>query len=57
MTAIPVRRSKFTSGTMTDGRLVLIRDNGTAARCGVVIIRNATLTDNGDGTWDVDLGD
>mgnify|MGYP001438367648 CR=1 FL=1 len=53
MTAIPIRRSKFTSGTMTDGRLLLIRDNGTTARCGVVIIRDATLTDNGDGTWDV----
>jgi len=53
VTAIPIRRSKFTSGTMTDGRLLLIRDNGTTARCGVVIIRDATLTDNGDGTWDV----
>lgn len=56
MTAIPVRRSRFVTGTMTDGRLVLIRDNGTAARCGVVIIRNATLTDNSDGTFDITLG-
>ena len=56
MTAIPVRRSRFVTGAMTDGRLVLIRDNGTAARCGVVIIRNATLTDNGDGTFDITLG-
>lgn len=56
MTAIPFTKSKFVSGFMTDGRLVLVREDGTTARCGVVIMSGAALVDNGDGTWDVDLG-
>lgn len=45
--------SKFVSGRNDDGRLYLNRADGSVARCGVAIIRGATVTDNGDSTADV----
>jgi len=54
MTALP-SPDRFTSGTLVDGRLVLIRKSGSAARCGVLIC-TGTLVDNGDATVDIELG-
>lgn len=51
MTAIPFRRSKFLTGDLSAGQLILIRDNGTTAQCGVVIVAEVTLTDNEDSTY------
>lgn len=48
-----VKGSKFVSGTAATGRLVLTRDDGSTAVCGVVIVQGATLTDNGDITYDL----
>lgn len=48
-----IRGSKFVSGHAETGRLYLTRKDGSEARCGVVIIRGATLTDNSDGTADI----
>ena len=45
--------SPFVGGRNDDGRLYLTRRDGSQARCAVVIIRGATLTDNGDSTVDV----
>lgn len=53
MTAIPVRRSKFVTGDLSTGQLILIRDNGTTAQCGVVIVTGVTLTDNEDSTYTI----
>lgn len=55
MTALP-KRDRFVSGTLLpNGRLVLIRQSGSAARCNVVMC-TGTLTDNEDGTVDIELG-
>lgn len=40
----------FESGYFTDGRLFLVRSNGSTARCGVLMCLG-TLTDNGDDTF------
>lgn len=40
----------FVSGTLENGRLVLVRSNGSRATCGVLIC-HGTLTDNGDDTF------
>jgi hypothetical protein len=41
-------------GTAEDtGRLVLTRDDGSTAFCGVVIVRGVSLTDNEDSTFDL----
>lgn len=50
---IPNLGPKFVSGDLSTGQLILIRDNGTTARCGVVIVTDVTLTDNADGTADL----
>ena len=55
MTATPVP-DRFVSGTLTDGRLVLVRKSGSTARCGVLMFTGATLTDNADGTYDFTPG-
>ena len=49
-----VTPNPFVSGTLTDGRLVLVRKSGSTARCGVLMCLG-TLTDNEDGTYDLDL--
>lgn len=46
---------RFVSGTLTGGRLVLVRKSGSTARCGVMMCLG-TLTDNSDGTFDLTLG-
>lgn len=56
MTAIPVKRSKFITGDLSTGQLILTRDNGTTAVCGVLMMTGVTVTDNEDGTWTLDLG-
>lgn len=45
--------SKFVSGRNEDGLVYLNRADGSVARCGVVIIRGASVTDNGDATADI----
>lgn len=55
MTAIPFRRAKFVTGDLSTGQLILTRDDGTTAECGVLIVSGVTVTDNGDGTFDIDL--
>lgn len=44
--------SRFVSGSLATGRLVLTRDNGTVVRCGVLMCLGS-FVDNGDGTVDV----
>lgn len=46
----PPSVSRFVSGSLEDGQLVLTRDNGTTTRCRVVI-HMGTLTDNSDSTY------
>jgi hypothetical protein len=48
-----VKGSKFVAGQADTGRLILTRDDGSTARCGVVIVQGATLTDNNDSTFDL----
>ena len=48
------RGPRFELGTAEDtGRLVLTRDDGSTAFCGVVIVRGVSLTDNEDSTFDL----
>lgn len=54
MTATP-KPDPFVSGTLTDGRLVLVRRSGSTARCNVLMCLG-TLTDNEDGTFDLTFG-
>lgn len=46
---------RFVSGTLTDGRLVLVRKSGSTARCNVLMCLG-TLTDNEDGTYELTFG-
>lgn len=46
---------RFVSGTLTNGRLALVRESGTTARCNVLMCLG-TLTDNSDGTHTLTLG-
>lgn len=50
---IPKTDDKFVSGSLDTGRLILVRRSGSTARCGVVIATGGTVTDNGDGTFEV----
>jgi hypothetical protein len=42
----------FVGGTLATGRLVLVRQSGSTARCGVLICLG-TLIDNEDTTFDI----
>lgn len=54
MTPTPrVTGPKFIGGQANSGRLVLLRQDRSTAVCDVVIVKNATLTDNGDSTFDL----
>ena len=53
MTTRRVVGAKFVGGSADSGRLVLLREDGSTARCGVVIVQGATLTDNEDLTFDL----
>jgi len=53
VTARPSPYSKYVWGDLSTGRLVLIREDGSRAPCGVVIFQGATLTDNSDSTYDL----
>ena len=55
MTKSAITPNPFVSGTLATGRLVLIRQSGSTASCGVVMC-TGTLTDNEDLTFDVELG-
>lgn len=44
--------AKFISGSADTGQLVLLREDGSVARCGVVIVQGMSLVDNGDSTFD-----
>ena len=43
----------FVSGYFQNGRLFLVRKSGSVARCDVIIVKNTTLTDNGDTSFDL----
>jgi hypothetical protein len=43
---------QFVGGQADTGRLVLTRDDGSTAVCGVVIVQGASLIDNADSTFD-----
>lgn len=47
------RGPRFEFGTADTGRLVLTRDDGSTAVCGVVIVRGVSLVDNEDSTFDL----
>jgi len=47
------RGPRFEFGTAETGRVVLTRDDGSTAVTGVVIVKNTTVSDNGDSTFDV----
>jgi len=49
-----VTPNPFVSGTLATGRLVLVRESGSTARCGVLMCLG-TLTDNSDGTFDINF--
>ena len=53
MTPTP-KGSKFVSGSLETGRLILIRNDGSTARCGVLMCLG-TLVDNEDSTFDIGL--
>jgi hypothetical protein len=44
---------QFVGGTADTGRLILTREDGSTAKCGVVIVQGVTLTDNDDSTFDI----
>ena len=48
-----VTGSRFVSGQADTGRLVLTREDGSTAMCGVVIVRGVSLVDNTDSTFDL----
>ena len=48
-----VNGSRFVSGDLSSGQLVLRRDDGSAEVLPVLIFKNATLSDNGDSTFDL----
>lgn len=54
MTPTP-KSSKFVSGSLETGRLILIRSDGSTARCGVLMCLG-TLVDNEDATFDLTFG-
>lgn len=45
--------AKFIGGSADSGQLILLREDGSQARCGVVIVQGASLTDNEDSTFDL----
>lgn len=45
--------ARFVGGFADTGRLVLLREDGSQARCGVVIVQGVSLTDNGDVSFDL----
>ena len=47
--------AKFTSGNSDDGRLTLVRQDLTTAELPGVLMCLGTLTDNLDGTFDLDF--
>lgn len=48
-----VSGAKFVGGQANTGRLVLLRDDGSTSRCGVVIVQGVSITDNEDSTVDL----
>ena len=49
-----VKGSKFAFGTADTGRLVLTREDGSVAVCGVVLMRrDVSFVDNEDSTFDL----
>lgn len=51
-----IKGAKHVSGDFSTGRLFLTRADGSVVRCGpFVIVRGATLTDNSDSTYDLNL--
>lgn len=53
MTSRRIQGARFVGGNAETGRLILLREDGSQARCGVVIVQGATLTDNENSTFDV----
>jgi hypothetical protein len=42
---------QFVGGQANTGRLILTREDGSTAVCGVVIVRGVSLVDNTDSTF------
>lgn len=55
MTRRVIRGARFVSGRNEDGRLYLVRSDGSQARCAVLMCLG-TLTDNDDGTQTLTFG-
>lgn len=53
MTSRRIPGPRFVSGSADTGRLILLREDGSTARCGVVIVQGVILTDNEDSTYDL----
>lgn len=53
MTTRRVTSVKFVAGSADTGRLILLREDGSTAQCGVVIVQGVSLTDNSDLTFDL----
>jgi len=54
MTTSRIAADQFVSGTLATGRLILTRESGSTASCGVIMC-TGTITDNLDGTYDLDF--
>ena len=48
-----VQGAKFVAGSANTGQLVLEREDGSIAACGVVIVRATSVTDNSDSTFNL----
>lgn len=55
MTSRRIPGPRFIGGNADTGRLILVREDGSQARCGVVIVQGVTLTDNEDSTVDLNF--
>lgn len=53
MTSRRIQGARFVGGSADAGRLILLREDGSRVRCGVVIVQGVSLTDNEDSTFDL----
>lgn len=50
-----IQGARFVGGNADTGRLILLREDGSEARCGAVIVQGVSLTDNEDSTFDLNF--
>lgn len=53
MTLRRVQGARFVGGSADSGQLILLREDGSRVRCGVVIVQGASLIDNENSTYDL----